>query len=118
MPIQFQDLTYLYFEITEAITLDASASIDEAERAVANRRVIEFLDHYDDIDFSRFNRSERQEMNEAFHRYGPDGAHRVHVSDNGLRYLAASCIWLLEQGAWTIPETNFRVDVEHLELQL
>ena len=118
MPIQFQNVTYIYFDMTEAITHGASVSINEAESAVANRRVMEFLDHYDEIDLSRFTEQERGKLNEAFLQYGPAEAQGVHVTDNGLRYIAASCVVILDQGVWRIPGTNFEIDTANLELQL
>lgn len=115
-------LTHLFFMVNRAIDCGKTASISEVNNAFHDGEVMEFLDQYDEIDLSLFNHDDSDVhdwdgMNSMFQKYVIDGAYELSVENNGLVYINAQIIEIIQNGTWNDPNTGKEVCTTDLEIE-
>lgn len=115
-------LTFLFFNVNRALDNGRDASIDEAHDAFWDGEAMEFLDQYEEINLSPFKDDNSDvhdwdEMNNMFQRYVTHDPYDLSVENNGLAYVTAQIVELIQNGTWNHPGTRQEVDVTDLEIE-
>ena len=115
-------LTYLYFNVNRALDSGRVATIDEAHDALWEGQAMEFLDQYDEINLSSFKDESNDvhdwdEMNNMFERYVVHDPYDLSVENNGIAYVAAQIVEIIQQGPWNDPDSGREIEVTNLEIE-
>jgi len=115
-------LTYLFFNVNRALDSGRVASVDEAHDAFWDGEAMEFLEQYDEIDLNLFKDDDSDvhdwdEMNNMFQRYVVHDPYDLSVENNGLAYVNAQIVELIQNGTWNDPNTGQEVSTTDLEIE-
>lgn len=132
-PPRLVNLTNLYFQVVKAVDNGRVATVREAHDALIDGQAMEFLDQYEEIDLSGFkdydqmdldNLSEDDkpqgwdwdEMNAMFERYVAADPHDLGVDNNGLNFILAQIVQLIQGDHWT--HTSFPRGFDHWDMEI
>ena len=115
-------ITYLFFLVNRALDCGRVASVDEAHDAFWDGEAMEFLDQFEEINLSSFKDDDSDvhdwdEMNNMFQRYVVHDPYDLSVENNGLAYVNAQIVELIQNGTWNDPNTGQEVSTTDLEIE-
>jgi len=114
MSTRLGTLGFLYFETAHLIDKGYSEPIDDAADAMLDGETMEFLDQYEEVDFSGFNADQRDAINELFANKCVYDAHRLGIDDNGLGLIAANVVALFTNQTFREPDTGTEIEPNEL----
>ena len=114
-------VTFLYFHVTEAVDNGKDATVDEAHDALMAGRAMEFLDQYDEIKLGWYRDDDSEadwdEMNAMFERYVVADPRDLGVDNNGLLFVLAQIVELIQKDWWTHPDVSGNIDLSQAEIE-
>lgn len=128
------NLTHLYFQVVKAVDRDRVATVEEAHDALIDGEAMEFLDQYDEIDLSGYKNYDQidpdniseddkpqgwdwDEMNMMFERYVIADPHNLGVDNNGLNFILAQIVELIQESHWDHPDIPHNFDHWNMEIE-
>jgi hypothetical protein len=115
------NLSVLYFKVTRAVDNGRGATVEEAHDALKAGRAMEFLDQYDEIQLDSYkdpnSRSDWDEMNAMFERYTVFEPQELGVDNNGLLFILAQIVELIQSDWWTHPDAPGEIDLRDAEIK-
>lgn len=123
-PPRLVNVTHLYFQVTKAVDNGQTASVTDAHNALINGRAMEFLDQYGDIDLSLYKNQNNSpqgwdwnEMNSMFERYVTADPRDLGVDNEGLQFVLAQIVELIQSDWWTHPKVSGDIDLRDTEIK-
>lgn len=115
------NVTFLYFQVTKAVDNGRVATVNEAHDALMAGRAMEFLDQYDEIQLGWYQdddaRADWDEMNAMFERYVIADPHDLGVDNNGLHFILAQIVELIQGDWWSHPDVSGDLDLTQAEIE-
>lgn len=99
--ITVTNLTYLYFLINREADRGKSPDINDVQDAMASQKTMEFLQDYVEPSGNlELDSLDKDELNAMFERYYVPDPNDLSVENNGLLYLAANIVEIVQNGDW------------------
>jgi len=106
-PVKLSDLTSLYFLLNDALDQGESIPISEAEAAIDEARVTELIARYDEKELLELYEEDAiARMNDLLVHKRVDKAERLGVQENGLAFIAANIVAIMQNNKFRDPETG------------
>jgi hypothetical protein len=106
--ITVDDLTLMFFNVNSAMDQGQSADIDEARAAMAEGEIVEFVAERKDTMMTMENwpAEKRAAIGELFAETHVEEERRLSVADEGLAYVAANIVEVLQNRTFRDPATG------------
>lgn len=123
-PPRLVNVTYLYFQVTKAVDNGQTASVTSAHDALIDGHAMNFLDQYQEVDLEAYKDQndgpqgwDWDEMNSMFERYVTADPHDLCVTDNGLQFILAQIVELIQSDWWSHPKVSGNIDLRDAEIE-
>lgn len=110
------DLWHLFFQLQYEIDDGKYAPISEAQDAIVDGEVIDFIEKYADVDLSLYSDSELDALDDTIQSWGNYDKKRTGAYNNGLAMVQSNLIMVVQGGVCADPDTGTTVDVADLEI--